>query len=249
MVDVITGDQRVDNAVATYSPGHRPYTLSVRPGTSDANTVLSCSGEHDEYQLPQGIKGWALDVGGHIGAATVPLLLDNPSLHVVVVEALPENVRLLHHNLMRNGVEDRAILVHAAAGATPDPVLLGYGTDGTHEFIGNVANPQGGRTVEVKGATLRGLMLLRGPAEDEPWAWAKIDCEGCEYGVLASPWVTSLLHIKGEVHQGWDRLLDLLTPTHEVYGPGDDFGPFSAGLRGAYDPQAIRDAQRFGDRA
>lgn len=246
MVDVITGDQRVDNAVTTYSPGHRPYTLSVRPGTSDANTVLACSGEHDEYSLPQGITGWALDVGGHIGAATVPLLLDNPDLHVVVVEALPENVRLLHHNLMRNGVEDRAILVHAAAGAATDPVLLGYGTDGTHEFIGNVANPQGGRTVEVKGATLRGLMLLRGPAEDEPWAWAKIDCEGCEYGVLASPWVTSLLHVKGEVHQGWDRLLDLLAPTHEVYGPGDDFGPFSAELRGAYDPQAIRDAQRFG---
>lgn len=249
MVDVITGDQSVDNAVTTWSPGHRPYTLSVRPGTSDANTVLACSGQHDEYSLPQGIQGWALDVGGHIGAATIPLLLDNPDLHVVVVEALPENVRLLHHNLMRNGVEDRAILVHAAAGATTDPVLLGYGTDGTHEFIGNVANPQGGRTVEVKGATLRGLMLLRGPAEDEPWAWAKIDCEGCEYGVLASPWVTSLLHIKGEVHQGWDRLLDLLTPTHEVYGPGDDFGPFSAELRGAYDPQAIRDAQRFGDRA
>lgn len=246
MVDVITGDQRVDNAVTTWSPGHRPYTLSVRPGTSDANTVLACSGQHDEYSLPQGIQGWALDVGGHIGAATIPLLLDNPDLHVVVVEALPENVRLLHHNLMRNGVEDRAILVHAAAGATPDPVLLGYGTDGTHEFIGNVANPQGGRTVEVKGATLRGLMLLRGPAEDEPWTWAKIDCEGCEYGVLASPWVPSLLHIKGEVHQGWDRLLDLLTPTHEVYGPGDDFGPFSAELRGAYDPQAIRDAQRFG---
>lgn len=246
MVDVITGDQSVDNAVTTWSPGHRPYTLSVRPGTSDANTVLACSGQHDEYSLPQGIQGWALDVGGHIGAATIPLLLDNPDLHVVVVEALPENVRLLRHNLMRNGVEDRAILVHAAAGATTDPVLLGYGTDGTHEFIGNVANPQGGRTVEVKGATLRGLMLLRGPAEDEPWAWAKLDCEGCEYGVLASLWVPSLLHIKGEVHQGWDRLLDLLTPTHEVYGPGDDFGPFSAELRGAYDPQAIRDAQRFG---
>lgn len=246
MVDVITGDQRVDNAVTTYSPGHRPYTLSVRPGTSDANTVLACSGEHDEYSLPQGITGWALDVGGHIGAATVPLLLDNPDLHVVVVEALPENVRLLHHNLMRNGVEDRAILVHAAAGATTDPVLLGYGTDGTHEFIGNVANPQGGRTVEVKGATLRGLMLLRGPAEDDPWAWAKLDCEGCEYGVLASPWVSSLRFIAGEVHQGWQRLLDLLVPTHDVHGQGKDFGSFTAIARDPFDPQAIRDAQRFG---
>lgn len=240
MVDVITGDQRVDNAVTTYSPGHRPYTLSVRPGTSDANTVLACSGEHDEYSLPQGITGWALDVGGHIGAATVPLLLDNPDLHVVVVEALPENVRLLHHNLMRNGVEDRALLVHAAAGASPEPVLLGYGTDGTHEFIGSVANPQGGRTVTVRGATLRGLMLLRGPAEDEPWAWAKLDCEGCEYGVLASPWVSSLRWIQGEVHQGWQRLADLLAATHDLDGPGHDFGPFTAHAVATYDPVAIR---------
>lgn len=246
MVDVITGDQRVDNAVHTYTPVGRPYTMSVRPGTSDANTVLSCSGEHDEYTLPRDLEGWALDVGGHIGAATVPLLLDNPSLHVVVVEALPENVALLHHNLMRNGVEDRALLVHAAAGASPEPVLLGYGTDGTHEFIGNVANPQGGRTVEVKGASLRGLMLLRGPDEDEPFAWAKLDCEGCEYGVLASPWVRSLRWIQGEVHQGWQRLVDLLEATHEVVGPGDDFGWFSAAAMVAYDPQAIRDAQRFG---
>ena len=242
-MDIMTGNQAVDTAVATHSPGGHRYTMTVRPGTSDANTVLSCSGQHDEYSIPQGLEGWALDVGAHIGAATVPLLLDNPGLRVVAVEALPENAALLWANLERNGVCDRALLVHAAAG-DGTPQVLGYGTDGTHEFIGNTGNPQGGRTVEVPGATLRGLMLLRGPAEDEPWQWAKLDCEGCEYPVLASPWVASLLHIKGEVHRGWAPLLELLAPTHEVYGPGQDFGPFAAELRGAYDPAAIRASQQ-----
>lgn len=230
-VDIITGDQAVDTAVATYSPGGHPYTMTVRPGTSDANTVLSCSGQYDEYDLPRGLDGWALDIGAHIGAATVPLLLDNPKLRVVAVEALPENVLQLVRNLERNGVSDRALVVHAAAGATPDDQVLGYGTDGTHDYIGNTDNPQGGRTVVVKGATLRGLMLLRGPDEDCPWRWAKIDCEGCEYGLLDSPWTWRLQYITGEVHRGWDRLVQLLTPTHVVTGPGQDFGPFQARLR------------------
>lgn len=245
-MDIITGNQSVDTAVATYSPGGHPYIMIVRPGTSDANTVLSCSGQHDEYSLPRELEGWLLDIGAHIGAAAVPLLLDNPRAHLLAVEALPENVALLHQNLARNGVEDRALLVHAAAGTPPgEELALGYGTDGTHEYIGSPAGSSSARTVLVKGASLRGLMLLRGPAEDEPFTWAKLDCEGCEYGVLASPWVVALRHIKGEVHRGWAPLLELLEPTHDVYGPGQDFGPFAAMAREPYDPQAVRDQQRF----
>ena len=232
-MDIITGDQSVDTAVSTHSPGGHPYVMSVRPGTSDANTVLSCSGQHDEYSLPRELEGWLLDVGAHIGAASVPLLLDNPRARLVAVEALPENVALLEENLRRNGVADRAIVVYAAAGDGSD-LEVGYSADQVHEYIGSPAGSSSSRSVHVPGATLGDLMRARGASQaDEPWAWAKVDCEGCEYGILASPQVASLLRIKGEVHRGWAPLLELLEPTHVVTGPGQDFGPFAAELRGA----------------
>lgn len=229
--DVATGHIATDTVWHGHSPDGHPYAMTVRPGTSDWNTCNACAAVNDEYHLPRRLTGWALDVGAHIGAATVPLLLDNPDLQVVAVEALPENVLLLVANLQRNRVDDRCLVVHAAAGATPADQVLGYGTDGVHTYIGNTDNPQGGRTVTVKGATLRGIELLRGPCQDMPWAWAKLDCEGCEYGLLDSPSVVNLRYIEGEVHRGWDRLVQLLSPTHVIDGPGHDFGPFTATLR------------------
>ena len=229
-VDIITGDQSVDTAVSTYSPGGHPYVMSVRPGTSDANTVLSCSGQHDEYSLPRELEGWLLDVGAHIGAASVPLLLDKPRARLVAVEALPENVALLEENLRRNGVAERAVVVYAAAGDGAD-LEVGYSADPVHQYIGSPAGSSSSRSVHVPGATLGDLMRARGHDADEPFVWAKLDWEGCEYGVLASHQVASLLRIKGEVHRGWAPLLELLEATHDVSGPGQDFGPFTAVLR------------------
>src|SRR5947208_16888203 len=86
------------------TPHGRGTSRVTRPGTSDWNTVSACNGSNDEYHLPEGLQGWALDVGAHIGALTVPLLVDNPGLRAVAIEALPENVELLRMNLERNGV-------------------------------------------------------------------------------------------------------------------------------------------------
>jgi hypothetical protein len=73
-------------------------------------------------------------------------------------------------------------------------------------------------------------MAIRNDAT-APFAWTKIDCEGCEYPFLASPFIDHLEFITGECHLGWQRLVDLLKDTHDVTGPGTDFGPFTAVLR------------------
>jgi FkbM family methyltransferase len=165
----------------------------------------------------------------------VPLALLNPDLRILAVEALPENVAVLMANIERNGVQDRVQVVHAAASDSAEPVRIMYGevadASGQHQFIGNEYGPEGSTFWTVKGATLRGLMLLRGPDEDCPFVWTKLDCEGCEYKVLASPWVTHLPVIIGEVHRGWDALVRLLESTHDVTGDGQDFGHFQAHLK------------------
>lgn len=214
------------------TPGGNLITMSIRPGSSDWNTVSACNGTNDEYRIPQGISGWALDVGAHIGAATVPLLMDNPDLRCIAIEALPENVELLRANLIRNGVSDRAIVVPAAASNGASKVRIGYGpSEGelSHsEYIGGAQNSYpGARSVMVPGITLRSALSY---ADGEPVGWAKLDCEGCEYPFLSSPHVKLLQRIVGEVHFGAQRLRDILEPTHDVDAP-KDFGLFEAVLR------------------
>lgn len=233
---IYTGNLDVDTGWMGHTPGGHAYTMHVRPGTSDWNTVNACDYRNDEYHIPQGLTGWALDVGAHIGAATIPLLLDNPGLKVIAVEALPENVQLLKANAKRNDVCERLTVIQGAASDTSDQVLIGYGHDVQHEFIGGSLNAAGEDTsrkgIWCEGVTLTRVAALRGDESAQPFVWTKMDCEGCEYAFLASPAVVLLDFITGEVHRGWERLVAILMPTHFVSGDGKDFGAFMAKRHG-----------------
>lgn len=205
-------------------------TMLVRDDTSDWNTVNACTEVGDEYQIPEGLTGWALDVGAHIGAFTVALLVDNPDASCVAIEALPENVELLKANLARNKVLDRALVINAAASDTAAPVVVRYSTDPHHEFIGSGGGA--GRTVELAGVTLEDVMAIVNATGADTIALAKIDCEGCEYPFLSSPAIGRVERIVGEVHFGSQQLRGILDATHEVLFPeldsNPDFGPFEA---------------------
>lgn len=206
-------------------------SFAVRPDTSDWNTCNAITAVGDEYHLPRGLTGWAVDVGAHIGACTVALLIDNPELRVVAIEALPENVELIGENLLRNRVEQRCVIVSSGAG-DGQPVRIGYGevTDPTriHEYIGNAYAPEGSREVTVPGVSLADVFAMTG---SERIAWMKIDCEGCEYPFLASADLGRVDHIEGEVHRGWAALADIVTATHDLTGSGADFAMFTATVR------------------
>jgi len=221
------------------SPGGHQYVMDCRDDTTDSMVAGAVAYPSDEYDLPRGLRGWAMDVGAHIGSVTVPLLMDNPELRVIAIEALPENIGQLVKNLELNGLSGRYIAVHAAAADSAAEQRIGYSLNfppddsdfnRLNRFIGSMSAPDGVPEVRVKGVTLRGAMLLRGPEQDEPVQWLKIDCEGCEYAFLRSDWLTLVDVIVGEVHLGAQRLRDILSLTHEVV-VSDDFGPFVASLR------------------
>lgn len=229
----VTGNLDTDTHWYGRTPYGTLYSMKVRPGTSDWNTVHACAGSNDEYRLPKGLSGWALDIGAHIGAAAIPLLLDSPELRVIAVEALPENVLLLHENADRNGVSSRLTIIHAAASCDTEPVTIHYAPDDPqHEFIGNAGGPPDRPGISIRGIDLAGI-LRKMPDPDGDVVWTKIDCEGCEYQLFtaAPERMRQLRFITGEVHQGWSRLVELLSPTHQVVGPGKDFGPFTAKVR------------------
>lgn len=172
--------------------------MRVREGTNDHNVCYSILTE-DEYRLPRGIAGVAVDVGAHIGAATVGLLELNPELRVIAIEPVPENFELLARNTERYG--DRVERIQAAAGTNP---IIRYGFKGdeparVHRYIGNQHMPPGTPFEEVSLPTISLSQIV---GEYGPIAFLKLDCEGCEYSFLNDPAVEQVAEIAGEWHDG-----------------------------------------------
>ncbi len=218
----------------------------TRDGTSDAALVFGIIGE-DEYNLkdlPE-LKGWAIDIGAHIGTVAVALALDHPDLHVIAVEALLNNVETLRENVKLNGLERRVDVVWA--GATDDdqaPVEVAYGWSRAdnqpdhymqdNRYIGGMVGPNETGQVE----TCLGVGLGPLTYDIDSIALLKIDCEGCEWRFLTSPAIAKCERIWGEYHEAlnpentYARLLELLTPTHDVeHIRGTNVGIFRATRR------------------
>lgn len=185
------------------APNGAEVSLTIRPDTNDENVCRSILAE-DEYRLDaiKPLTGTAVDVGAHIGAATVALCELNPELHVVAIEPVPENLELLRENTARYG--DRVTIIAGAAGKGPQTIRYGFAgheTGRVHRFIGNQHMPGGTPYSEIvaPGVTLTQLVERFGPI-----ALLKIDCEGCEHAFLDDPAIDQVERIHGEYHDGPD---------------------------------------------
>ena len=190
------------------TPRGNSAVMECRPDTNDEMVCYSILTE-DEYGFrPLHLTGTALDIGAHIGAATVALALDNPELRVIAVEPVPDNIILLARNVEANGLSDRVSIIEGAAGRGPQRVGWDFRARkkaditaaSMHRYIGNQRMPKGTRAAEitVPGYTLAKLVKLAGGAV----SLVKIDCEGCEHGWFSGPALEHVERIHGEVHQG-----------------------------------------------
>ena len=187
------------------TPRGQSVTLAYREDTNDYNTLRSCLDE-DEYRLRElTLSGTALDVGAHIGGVTIGLLVDNPDLRVVSIEAVPPNVDLLRRNVESLGLSERVTIVNAAAGkgktATVRWAFEGNYVADHHAFIGNAVMPETDlRTAKSEQVPVVKLADL--VAEHGPFSFCKIDCEGCEYPFLRGKALSQVALIRGEEHYG-----------------------------------------------
>lgn len=182
------------------TPNGNRFKLECRLGTNDQDVAHSVS-KLDEYGL-RGLEleGWALDIGAYIGAVAIPLAIDHPGLGVVAVEPVPENVALLQRNITLNGVTDSVLVCPLAAAAPGDDlVMVRYGGNGRHRFVGNVGMeaPDASDEFDAPGVDLGGLLAFYQISEV---SLMKIDCEGCEWAFLSDAAVGKVERIVGEYH-------------------------------------------------
>ena len=228
-----------------HTPGGHLVRMTYRRDTTDWNTVSAClrnpmgatwdSG--DEYHLPRGLAGWALDLGAHIGAVTIGLLMDNPDLRVLAIEAVPENAELVRTNLALNGLTDRATVWHAAGWSKSGEMTVEYDYSGDevafgHRYIGSVSPwiADAPRTyVKVRSVTLKDALKV---TDGQGFVWVKTDCEGCEHPFFTGPGLKQLGVIEGEWHTrdgSPESFAARLSKTHVVeWGQGIGGGPFKA---------------------
>ncbi len=199
------------------TPEGHAVRMTYRDHTNDWNTISSVM-TNDEYGF-HGITGTAVDIGAHIGSATIAMLMDNPDLRVIAVEPIPENLMYLRLNLAQNDVMERCMVIEGMVGTD----VVEYGWDGPetathHAWIGNATGLGGTATM-----TARPLLVTQAylGAVD----FMKIDCEGGEWGFLDDPDVPRIVgewHPAGGYTQG-DLLVRL--PRHTVAFTGPVAGP------------------------
>lgn len=215
------------------TPRGRAATLLTRPTTSDlslAGAFFEVWGKiDDEYRLADlRVDGVFVDIGAHIGLVSLSVLLDNPGARAICVEPLADNCELLARNADVNGVRDRVTILCAGIGrGSSVGVPWDYATGSTayndsNRYIGALAEQASAAlsVATVPTVTLASLVRQAGGEIDA----MKLDCEGCEWRVLASPAVRNVRVIFGEWHghairhkqQGAARLRELLGATHDV---------------------------------
>jgi len=188
---------------------------SFRTGTNDKLILKSCI-EDDEYQLSKilkpakGAERFALDLGAHIGGAT--LMLIDAGYYVMAVEPVPDNVAILQANLDLNDWGNRAEIVQAAAGAgagSQKRLVWGMPTAPgrdialeRHRFIGG-PGAASDRANSLVVATLNIKELLH---TWEACEIVKSDCEGGEFEAFAPTAanmeaVQKIKAITGEIHR------------------------------------------------
>ena len=184
------------------TPKGNTARIAVRAKTNDAMVAESII-RHDEYKTGNlNLTGTALDIGAHIGAATVLLALDNPELKVIAVEPVPDNILMLTRNVADNGLTDRVSIIEGVAGPKR---AVHYNFRGSeiadmHRYIGNQRMPTGTDhdTIEPAAFSLTQLVKMAGGHV----SFCKIDVEGAEDEIFADPAVGKITLIHGEWHNG-----------------------------------------------
>lgn len=114
-----------------------------------------------------------IDVGANIGTITIPAIKRGLMETSVAVEPHPENLKLLRANLFLNEVDERVVVLPAAAGAVTGASL----------YLNESADNSGNHSISASGVPTRSVRLddLNIPGDSLLW----MDIEGYEGHALA----------------------------------------------------------------
>jgi FkbM family methyltransferase len=182
---------RTGERVLTISPrGLRGAPISLREGATDAQVLWYTLRERGHLP-PAGLGElhMIVDLGANIGTTMAHFAILHPSARIVGVEPHPTNAELCRANVTR--WQDRCSVLEAAVSSTPGHVFL---TDepGAEDAIRIDQAAQG---LSVPTVSLAAIVKRYGPVD-----YLKVNIEGAERELIASPGWEGIRAVKIEVH-------------------------------------------------
>jgi FkbM family methyltransferase len=168
-----------------------------------ANTIDMITGQFikNEYGWLN-VKGkTVIDIGANIGDTAIYFALKGAK-HVYAFEPYPYSYGIATQNVRLNGLEDRITLLNEGCGKEKRKIKI----DVSYKNFGgtDLKNFKNGTNINI---TTLGELVKRFDISSE--AVLKIDCEGCEYGVLLNTENSNLRKFKQiqiEYHYGYLNL-------------------------------------------
>lgn len=203
----------------TVSVDGKKAQLLVRGTLNDFSFLMSIWDE--EYAAPITNPVRIVDLGAHVGIASVWFLLKHPEARVEAFEPSPELFPILEKNLAQFGQRAKA---YQMAAAGHDGKMTLYLADENTTTKTSTACRHVGNSVEVECKSLDAIV------GDEPVDILKMDIEGSEYELIKNAaHLSKIRYILGELHD-WaypnrsnDDFFRLLEPSHKIIRSTDIF--------------------------
>lgn len=193
-------NQETKTATLKYRKQNISFSCNGPDGLLDIAGLLADQFVEEQYSWlsPKGRN--VVDIGANI-ADSVIFFTANGARHVYAIEPFPYSYRIASRNISLNKSGNRVTLLKVACGGRPGSIRI----DPNIESNAASVAIHTGRGVNVPIVTLKQLAdryNLRNAA-------LKIDCEGCEYGIIMSSDRRTLRRfsrIMIEVHYGYKEM-------------------------------------------
>ncbi len=184
-------------------------SVYIHEGEKEAIDIAILKEVQETYNLP-GINltevRTCLDAGANIGAFTRYLSIINPNCKIIAVEPIEDNYDLLTLNTI--GIENvKRLLGFMCEVDCREDLIVVYskGNSGGHRILpassGKLYNgPDDIIDFVGKAYSLSDCISLLDGTLD----LLKLDCEGCEYGIIQNANLSNVNKIVGEYHDGID---------------------------------------------
>ncbi len=189
-----------DNIILKYKNNELKFVKGTLKQTIRTLALLRANFIEQEYWQCDVKEKCAVDIGANIGDTALLFALQG-ARHIYAFEPYPYSFKMALQNIQLSGMNDQITMINAGCGAKKDRLIID--PKYVNDTGSKLRNFKHGKMIEILPLSyiVKKYGINRGAL--------KLDCEGCEYGVLLGSSNSTLRHFNEiilEYHHGYKEL-------------------------------------------